>query len=107
METKDDKMYEHGKRTPSMLHLPSERLAAFVDETPSAEELAHLASCAECARERALFKSLGRVATEETARIGSPLTTWESLRPVLVADGVIDEGRGLTLRARQVRRPWL
>ncbi len=90
-----------------MSHLPTERLAAFVDETPSAEELAHLASCAECARERALFKSLAGLATAESARIGAPLTRWESLRPALVADGVIDEGRGLLFRSRQVRRPWM
>ena len=90
-----------------MSHLPTERLAAFVDETPSADEQAHLASCAECARERALFRSLAGLATSESARIGAPLTTWESLRPALVADGVIDEGRGLLLRSRQVRRPWM
>ena len=32
--------------------------------------------------------------------IGAPLTTWESLRPVLVADGVIDRGRGFALPRR-------
>src|SRR4051812_16900255 len=88
---------------PNMSHLPTERLAAFVDEAPSAEELAHLASCAECARERALFESLAELATAESARIGAPLTTWEGLRPALVADGVIDQGRGLQLRSRSVR----
>jgi hypothetical protein len=90
-----------------MSHLPTERLAAFVDETPSHEELAHLAACAECARERAMFQSLADLAMSEPARIGSPLTSWESLRPALVADGVIDQGRGLRLRARQVSRPWM
>jgi hypothetical protein len=90
-----------------MSHLPTERLAAFVDESPSAEELAHLASCAECARERAMFESLAGLAKSESSRIGSPLTTWESLRPALVADGVIDRGRGLRFRARQVSRPWM
>jgi hypothetical protein len=90
-----------------MSHLPTERLAAFVDESPSAEEMAHLAACAECARERAMFQSLAELASADSARIGSPLTTWESLRPALVADGVIDRGRGLELRARRVGRPWL
>jgi hypothetical protein len=90
-----------------MSHLPTERLAAFVDESPSAEELTHLASCAECARERAMFESLAELAKSESTRIGSPLTTWESLRPALVADGVIDRGRGLRFRARQVSRPWM
>lgn len=90
-----------------MSHLPTERLAALVDETPSAEEMLHLASCAECARERAAFRNLAELATAESARIGAPITTWESLRPALIADGVIDRGRGLDLRARHVRRPWL
>lgn len=90
-----------------MSHLPIERLAALADETPSAEEMAHLASCAECARERATFRNLAGLAATESARIGAPLTKWESLRPLLVADGVIDEGRGLLIRSRPVRRPWM
>jgi hypothetical protein len=90
-----------------MSHLPSERLAAFVDESPSPTELLHLAGCAECTRERAMYQSLADLATAESARIGTPLTSWESLAPVLRADGVIDQGRGLRFRARQVRRPWL
>ena len=92
-----------------MSHLPSERLAAFVDESPSPSELLHLASCAECVRERAMYQSLAELATRESARIGTPITSWEKLAPVLVADGVIDDGRGLQLRARheQHRRPWL
>lgn len=90
-----------------MSHLPSDRLAAFVDESPSAEELAHLAACPECARERAMYLSLADLSTAASARIGAPLTSWESLRPALLADGVIDRGRGLELRARRVSRPWL
>jgi hypothetical protein len=90
-----------------MSHLPSERLAAFVDESPSAEELAHLAVCPDCARERAMYLSLADLSTSVSARIGAPLTSWESLRPALLADGVIDRGRGLELRARRVSRPWL
>src|SRR5437764_2643188 len=94
-------------REPNMSHLPTERLAALVDEAPSAEEVAHLASCAECARERSLYQNLAELAMSESARIGAPLTAWETLRPALVADGVIDSGRGLQLRARQIRRPWM
>ncbi len=90
-----------------MSHLPSERLAALVDEAPSAPELLHLASCAECARERAAYENVVALSGAEAARIGAPLTAWEQLAPVLVADGVIDDGRGLRLRSRQVRRPWL
>jgi hypothetical protein len=90
-----------------MSHLPIERLAALVDESPTSEELAHLSSCADCARERAALGNLDELATAESARIGAPLTTWESLRPALIADGVIDNGRAFQPRAKQVRRPWL
>ena len=90
-----------------MSHLPIERLAALADEPPSATEAAHLASCAECARERAMFRSLADLASTESTRIGQPLTKWESIKPVLVADGVIDTGRGLPFRAQHLRRPWL
>lgn len=90
-----------------MLHLTSERLAALVDESPTPAELVHLTGCAECTRERAMFRNLASLASSESNRIGQPLTTWESIAPVLVADGVIDNGRGLQLRARSVRRPWL
>jgi hypothetical protein len=91
----------------SMSHLPTDRLASLVDEAPSAEEMLHLSSCAECARERAALRNLAELAAAETARIGAPLTSWECLRPALIADGVIDRGRGLELRAHRVARPWL
>jgi hypothetical protein len=90
-----------------MSHLPIERLAALADEPPSQTEAAHLAACAECARERAVFRSLADLAHGESARIGQPLTKWESIKPVLVSEGVIDTGRGLPFRAQRVRRPWL
>lgn len=90
-----------------MSHLPTERLAALVDEAPTAAELAHLASCAECARERAAQRNLVELAASSGAHIGAPLTSWESLRPILVADGVIDRGRGSPFRAHAVKRPWL
>jgi hypothetical protein len=90
-----------------MSHLPTERLAALVDEPPTAAELAHLASCADCARERAAYRSVADLAGAEASRLGAPLTTWDALRPALVADGVIDDGRGLHFRPRHGRRPWL
>lgn len=90
-----------------MSHLPTERLAALADESPTAAELAHLASCAECARERAAFQNLAELATQESARIGVPLTRWETLAPILAADGVIDTGRVVPFRRQSSRRPWL
>ena len=55
-----------------MSHLPIERLAALADEPPSQTEAVHLAACAECARERAMFRSLADLANGESARIGQP-----------------------------------
>src|SRR5262245_41030390 len=100
-------MWDYNARIPNMSHLPSERLAALVDESPTPAELAHLTSCAECARERAAYRNLVELAAGSSTRIGAPITTWETIAPVLVSDGVIDKGRGHPFRARQVRRPWM
>lgn len=90
-----------------MSHLPTERLAALIDEPPSGSELTHLASCADCARERASYQTLAGLAQSESARIGVPITRWEQLAQRLVADGVIDGGAMRPAPARSVRRPWL
>lgn len=90
-----------------MLHLSTERLATLVDESPTPAELAHLVSCVDCTRERAMYRSLADLAASESTRIGAPLTRWESLAPALLADGVIDDGRVLRLGAHRSRRPWL
>jgi hypothetical protein len=92
-----------------MSHLSPERLAALADEPPTAAELAHLAGCADCSRERAAHRELGKLAAGSARSIGAPLTNWESLRPALLADGVIDTGRGSGLVSRSRRRPsgWL
>lgn len=86
--------------TVDMSHLPDERLAALFDEPPTSAELAHLASCERCAAERAAHRQLRELANADGARIGVPLTSWESLAPVLRADGVIDTGEW-----RVARRP--
>lgn len=95
-------MYYRPKTT-SMSHLPTERLAALADEAPTAEELAHLAACALCARERETYRALLTSAQLEQTRIGVPLTHWESLQPALVADGVIDDGETPWVGASQRR----
>jgi hypothetical protein len=89
-----------------MLHLSPERLAALADEPPTAAELAHLTGCADCTRERAAHRAVHQLAAGSARSIGTPLTTWESLRPGLVADGVIDSGRGFATRTRP-RSGWL
>ncbi len=101
-----------------MSHLPTERLAALVDEIPTASELAHLAGCGACAGERAAFRALTDRSAEESARIGMPLTSWERLAPALIADGLIDDGaiddgqrlrvaRDVTVARRAPRRAWV
>lgn len=91
-----------------MSHLSPERLAALVDESPTTAELAHLAGCAECARERAVYRGLGELAANESATIGAPLSEWSSLRRALIADGVLDRGRGGRLAlSRRGRGPWM
>ncbi len=71
-----------------MSHLSAERIAALVDESPTAAELSHLAACADCERERARFASLAELAKIAPA-ITAPLTSWERLAPALRADGLI------------------
>ncbi len=90
-----------------MSHLSAERLAALVDEAPTSAELAHLAGCAECARERAAYRRLAATTAGEAVRLGAPLTEWSSLRRALVADGVLDAGQGSRFVARGMRNPWL
>jgi hypothetical protein len=85
-----------------MSHLPDERLAALIDEPPTPAELSHLASCERCAAERAAQRSLREMARSHGARIGEPVTNWESLAPALRADGIIDTGEW-----RVARRPRL
>lgn len=94
---------------PNVSHLSTERLAALSDESPNAAELAHLAICAECARERAVYQNLLELASAESARLGAPLTSWERLAPALAADGVIDNGRPLPTvsRTRRARGSWM
>ena len=90
-----------------MSHLPTERLAALADEAPTAAELAHLTSCAACARERASYQSLVELAASAGSSIGAPLTTWDALRPKLLDDGVIGD-KPMTMRPRRTSgRIWL
>ena len=88
-------------------HLPDERLAALLDDSPTSAELAHLASCERCAAERAAYRGLRELANTEGARIGAPLSDWGSLAPALRADGVIDTGEWrVARRARRFTGIW-
>src|SRR5215207_9665337 len=82
-----------------MSHLSPERLAALIDEQPTAAELAHFAACRPCSHERGAYEALAEMAKTGPS-IGQPLTTWEKLVPALAKDGII-EGR-----TRAVGREW-
>lgn len=83
-----------------MSHLSPERLAALIDEQPTAAELAHLAACPPCSRERGAYEALASLSQSSLA-IGQPLTTWEKLVPALAKDGIVE------VNHRFVRRSWM
>jgi hypothetical protein len=85
-----------------MSHLSPERLAALIDEQPTAAELAHLAGCRPCARERGAYEALAAM-TQGSSTIGSPLTSWEKLAPALRDDRVIESDIGRMRRVRALR----
>jgi len=88
-----------------MSHLSPERLAALIDEQPTAAELAHLAACRPCSRERGAYEALAAMSKTGPA-IGQPLTTWQNLTPALAKDGIIEADRRYVRRSF-VARGWL
>jgi hypothetical protein len=72
-----------------MLHLPADRLAELVDTEATEQELAHLRSCAACARERAAFRALRELAAAERDVASEPLVPWATLRRELRAEGLV------------------
>jgi hypothetical protein len=92
-----------------MSHLSPERLAALLDEQPTAAELAHLAACRPCSRERGAYEALAAM-SKVGPSIGQPLTSWEKLAPALRRDGVLISDIGAARRAafgRMTARPAL
>ena len=86
-----------------MSHLSPERLAALIDEQPTAAELAHLAACAPCSRERGAYEALAAMAQSGPA-IGQPITSWEKLAPALAKDGIIEVDNRFARRSSLIRR---
>lgn len=86
-----------------MSHLSPERLAALLDEQPTAAELSHLASCRPCSRERGAYEALASM-SKSGLTIGQPLTSWDRLAPALIEDRVIVGARGFTPRPLAYRR---
>ena len=77
-----------------MSHLSTERLAALADEKPNTLESAHLAQCADCARELDAIRSLVSLAGAERDSMSVPLTRWDSLSAKLRNEGLIEQGGG-------------
>lgn len=100
-----------------MQHLSTDRLAALADETPTGDEVAHLAHCLSCRRERELYVALLELARREggvgvepgaLAPVGDALTSWNALGTALRAEGLVDDTLGAAPAfspARRVSRP--
>jgi hypothetical protein len=80
-----------------MSHLSTDRLAALGDEEPTPAEAAHLLSCAECARERAAYRTLVAMARVERDTIALPLTRWDSIAGALAAEHLVAAPRTISV----------
>jgi hypothetical protein len=75
-----------------MSHLNPERLAELADGTPTAEETAHLTSCAACAHERRAHQQVLELARITGEHALPPLTTFETLSEQLRLEGRMSSG---------------
>jgi hypothetical protein len=73
-----------------MSHLSTDRLAALGDDEPTPAEAAHLSACAECAHERAAYRTLVAMAHAERDSIGLPLTRWDAIADALAAEARVE-----------------
>ena len=87
-----------------MSHLNPERLAELADGTPTAEESAHLAACAQCARERHAHEQVLELARITGEHALPPLTSFEVLAEQLRLEGRISSGE--PVRYGGVRGTW-
>ena len=83
-----------------MLHLSTDRLAALGDESPTADEAAHLELCAACAHERDAYRTLVAMAAAERSSLGMPLTRWDAIAATLDADVGAPTRRARSLASR-------
>lgn len=70
-------------------HIAAERLAAFDEESPTHDELAHLAGCAPCRREHQAFGVLASLAGAAATPGAERLTDWDQLAVRLRAEGLL------------------
>jgi hypothetical protein len=85
-------------------HLLPERLAALADESATPDEERHLSICQACADEVRSYESLLAITRSERDRLGSPITSWETLRSALLKEGLLTPAHqtGRPLRGQQV-----
>jgi hypothetical protein len=90
-----------------MRHLETERLAALDTDEPTPDELAHLATCASCRREREAFARLADLAAGEAELLATRtadgdrphLTDWGTLSAALRREGLLTRPSGEVERA--------
>jgi hypothetical protein len=85
-------------------HLLPERLAALADEPATPDEERHLTICQACADEVRSYQSLLAITRSERDRLGSPITSWDTLRSALMKEGLLTPAHpaGRPLRGQQV-----
>lgn len=83
-----------------MLHLHTERLAALGDDVPTPDEAAHLAVCADCARERRAYQALVAMAHAEREPFGLPLTRWDAIAAGLASQPPLEHAAPRTRRSK-------
>jgi len=89
-----------------MEHLTTEALARLVDETPSADEAAHLAACESCSRGLAAFRDQTD-ALAALPEILPPKGDWKILEAQLRSEGLVRD-RGLAQKLGLARTPaWM
>jgi hypothetical protein len=89
-----------------MRHLDPERLAALGDSEPTADEMAHLADCVLCERERLAYRELLSLsAAERSVPLSTPLSDWSSLSASLAGEGLLRpvDGAGVLAPVRAGR----
>lgn len=91
-----------------MFHLSSERIAALIDDEPSAVEALHLASCQVCASERRAQQRLHSASAKMSVEEVVPLTQWANLSRRLESEGLLRTPSHLSpVRGRVVRAAGL
>ena len=85
-------------------HLPAERLAALADESPTAAEARHLASCSLCSEEVETYQALLAMTRSERDRLGEPLLDWSALSMALAREHLLEGTAPAQAKPARARR---